>query len=42
MISLPDIQKITNKTKALIVVHLYGLVPDMDEISSICKNNQFI
>lgn len=41
MISLPDIQKkITNKTKALIVVHLYGLVPDMDEISSICKNNQ--
>lgn len=38
MISINDIEnKITNKTKALIVVHLYGLVPDMDKITEICE-----
>ena len=44
MISIDDIEKkITDKTKALIVVHLYGLVPDMDRIASICdKNNLFL
>ena len=30
-------EKITSKTKAIIVVHLYGLVPDMDKIVSLCK-----
>jgi dTDP-4-amino-4,6-dideoxygalactose transaminase len=32
-------QKITERTKAVIVVHLYGLMPNMDIISNICKNN---
>lgn len=37
MISLESLkQKITSKTKALIVVHLYGLMPNMDEILNIC------
>lgn len=37
-ISIPDIEKnITSKTKALIVVHLYGLVVDMDKIMDLCK-----
>ena len=41
MISIDDIEnKITNKTKAIIVVHLYGLVPDMDKIESICEKNK--
>jgi len=31
--------KITSKTKAIIVVHLYGLMPNMDEIMNICKHN---
>jgi dTDP-4-amino-4,6-dideoxygalactose transaminase len=31
--------KITSKTKAIIIVHLYGLMPNMDEIMDICKNN---
>lgn len=31
--------KINDKTKAIIVVHLYGLMPDMDEILNICKEN---
>ena len=30
-------EKITSNTKAIIVVHLYGLVPDMDKIVSLCK-----
>jgi len=33
------VNKITNKTKAIIVVHLYGLMPNMTEISNICKEN---
>jgi dTDP-4-amino-4,6-dideoxygalactose transaminase len=32
-------KKITPKTKAVIVVHLYGLMPNMDKIMDICKNN---
>jgi perosamine synthetase len=35
-------QKITNKTKAIIVVALYGLSPDMDEIMSIAKEHNLI
>lgn len=31
--------KISDKTRAIIVVHLYGLVPDMEQISNICKEN---
>ena len=32
-------EKITNKTKAIIGVHLYGMPFDIDAINSICKNN---
>jgi len=32
-------RKITPKTKAIIVVHLYGLMPNMEKIMEICKNN---
>jgi dTDP-4-amino-4,6-dideoxygalactose transaminase len=35
-------QKITINTKLIIVVHLYGLVPDMDEIQKICKENKLL
>lgn len=31
---------ITDKTKAVIAVHLYGNVCDVDEISELCKNNK--
>jgi len=31
--------KINKNTKAIIVVHLYGIMPDMEKISSICKEN---
>jgi dTDP-4-amino-4,6-dideoxygalactose transaminase len=35
--------KITNKTKAVIVVHLYGLMPDMDKIMNIInKHNLYL
>jgi len=34
--------KINSKTKVIIVVHLYGLMPNMDEITSICKENNII
>jgi len=35
--------KITNKTKAVIVVHLYGLMPDMDRIMDIInKHNLYL
>jgi len=30
-------QKITNKTKAILVVHIYGLPVDMDPVLDICK-----
>ena len=32
-------QKITPKTKAVIVVHLFGSMPNMDEIVTICKTH---
>ena len=39
-ISPQDIEKkITPKTKAIIVVHLYGMMPNMDEIVKICETN---
>lgn len=33
-------KKITSKTKAIIIVHLYGLMPNMDKIVDICKKNK--
>ena len=30
-------EKITDKTKAILVVHLYGIVADMDEIIKVCQ-----
>ena len=40
VISAKDIQKkITNKTKMVVVVHLYGLASDMDQIVKICEIN---
>jgi dTDP-4-amino-4,6-dideoxygalactose transaminase len=39
-ISLNDVKsKITSKTKALIVVHLYGLVSDMDAVCDLVKEH---
>jgi dTDP-4-amino-4,6-dideoxygalactose transaminase len=35
-------QKITQKTKAIIVVHLYGMMPNMDDIVKICFTNNII
>lgn len=32
-------QKITDKTKAVMVVHMYGLPCEMNELSKICKKN---
>lgn len=40
MIDINDLKnKITSKTRAIIVVHLFGIVPDMDEIIKICNDN---
>ena len=40
MLDINDLKKrITANTKAIIVVHLYGIVPNMDDICSICKDN---
>ena len=40
MIDIESLEKkITPKTKAIIVVHLYGLMPNMDKIMDICKSN---
>ena len=36
-ISATEIKNITNKTKAILAVHLYGKSCDMDEIIKICK-----
>jgi perosamine synthetase len=33
------LRKITNKTKAIMIVHLYGLSCDMDSIVKICKDH---
>ena len=41
MIDINDLkQKITNKTKAIIIVHLYGFMPDMDIIIDICNTHK--
>ena len=32
-------KKITKKTKAIIIVHLYGLMPNMEKIMEICKEH---
>lgn len=42
-ISIDDMEnKITNKTKVLILVHLYGLVSNMDEIINFCTRHNLI
>ncbi len=40
----PDLihEKITKKTKAIIAVSLFGLMPDMNKILKICKDNNLI
>ncbi len=40
----PDLiqEKITKKTKAILAVSLFGLMPDMDKIGKICKDNNLI
>lgn len=35
-------EKITNKTKVVIMVHLYGQVSDIDEVTSIVKKNNLL
>ena len=41
LIDIEDLKKkITNKTKAIMVVHLYGLMCDMTEIMKIAKKNK--
>ena len=43
LISAPEIEKkITAKTKAIIVVSLYGLMPDMDAIMAIAKKHNLV
>jgi dTDP-4-amino-4,6-dideoxygalactose transaminase len=43
MIDINDIKrKITPNTKALILVHLFGLVPNMDEIIQLCNEHNII
>lgn len=43
MIDLEDLKnKITRKSKVLIIVHLYGLVPNMNDIVKICEDNNII
>lgn len=43
LVSANDIKKkITSKTKVLVVVHLYGLACEMDEIIKICNDNDII
>ena len=38
--TLEDVKKsITNKTKAVLVVHTYGLASEVDKISAFCKEN---
>ncbi len=34
--------KLTSKTKAIIVVHMYGIMPNMDEILEICEKHNII
>ena len=43
LISAPEIEKkITPKTKAIIIVSLYGLMPDMDAIMAIAKKHNLV
>ena len=43
MIDINDLKsKITPNTKAFILVHLFGLVPNMDEIMELCIKNNII
>ena len=35
-------RKITNKTKAVVVVHLYGYLADMPEIMQLCADNNLV
>ena len=43
LISAPEIEKkITEKTKAIIVVSLYGLMPDMDAIMAIAQKHNLV
>lgn len=42
-VSIPDIRsRITPKTKAVMVVHLYGLSCDMDEVVALCKEHNLL
>ncbi|MEO8642205.1 DegT/DnrJ/EryC1/StrS family aminotransferase [Pseudomonas sp.] len=42
-VSVPDIsRRITPKTKAVMVVHLYGLACDMDEVVALCKEHNLL
>ena len=42
-ISIEDMKKkVTNKTKVIIVVHLYGLISNMDDICKFCYENNII
>jgi len=42
-ISLDDIRKkVTEKTKAIIIVHLYGMISNMDDICVFCEKNSII
>ena len=42
-VSVPDIRsRITPKTKAIMVVHLYGLACDMDEVVALCKEHNLL
>ncbi len=43
MIDLNELKKnITNKTRVLILVHLYGYMPNIEEILKFCENNNII
>ena len=42
-VSVPDVRsRITPKTKAVMVVHLYGLSCDMDEVVALCKEHNLL
>ncbi|MHA2067599.1 MAG: aminotransferase class V-fold PLP-dependent enzyme [Candidatus Thorarchaeota archaeon] len=42
-ISLDDLRrKITEKTRAIIVVHLYGMMSNMDDVCDICRDNNIV
>ena len=41
-ISLLDLKKITSKTKAIMLIHVLGLSPNMDELIKICKKNIYL